>query len=331
MGLNANTDLIIKPSKSNNGIGIRKLSVQDEKIYLEGKAVTIHQIEEIYIQNFLVQKAIQQHEILAAPHPYSVNTLRMVTFRWKNEIRYLLAFARFGSNNDIRDNAGAGSGTDVRVGVTDSGEFLNVAVSQHGQTYTHHPTTGYCFADLGFIPNFDEFKQFVKDCHKSILHLDFISWDIAMGSDGKPIFIEANFAGTTPFYQLAAQKPIFGDLTDEVLQYVKDELLKNKPILMRKDRIKLERKKSNEREKVLQQIKNKNSHFKKRNKKLKSALKSNENELIAKENELIAKENELLNKINEIDRIEENYKKLLYSKSWRYTRPFRYLLKLIKS
>ncbi|PYZ92526.1 hypothetical protein CR194_12715 [Salipaludibacillus keqinensis] len=208
--LDSDKDMIIKPSRSNNGNGVAKLSVRNGKVYLKEKPVTFQDIEDIYKENFLVQEAIQQHPTMAAPHPASVNTLRMVTFRCKNEIRYLLAFARFGSNNDIRDNAGANEGADgIRVGITDSGDFYDVALSKYGKTYTHHPTTGFCFPELNSIPNYDEYIQFVKDCHKNILHLDIISWDIVMGADTKPVFLEPNFAGTPTFYQLASQKPFF--------------------------------------------------------------------------------------------------------------------------
>src|SRR5690625_5839481 len=105
----------------------------------------------------------------------------LISFRWKNEIRHLLTFARFGSDNDIRDNGDVD--TSPRVGVKDSGEFDKIGVSQNGQTFTHHPTTGFCFADLEPIPNFDEFKQFVIECHKKILHLNFASYDIVVGID----------------------------------------------------------------------------------------------------------------------------------------------------
>src|SRR5699024_3024098 len=157
---------------------IETLIIQDKKINIDEIIVTMHIINKIYKKDFIIQKALKQHPNMAAPHPSSVNTLRMVTFRWKNEIRYLLAFARFGSNDDIRDNASVG--ISPRLGITDAGNFLDVAISQNGQTYTHHPTTGFCFADLEPIPNYDEFKQFVIDRHKEFFHLDFVSWDIAV-------------------------------------------------------------------------------------------------------------------------------------------------------
>src|SRR5699024_3102315 len=177
---------------------------------------------------------IEQHPIMAAPHPSSVNTLRIVTFRWKGEIRYLLAFARFGINNDIRDNATVD--VSPALGVTDSGEFYKVALNKNGDRLTHHPTTNYCFADLEPIPDYDNFKQCVINYHKEFIHLDIIAWDIALGKDGKPIVLECNFAGTTWLYQLVTGKSFFGDLTDEVLKYVTDEWKVRQPALMRKHR-----------------------------------------------------------------------------------------------
>lgn len=213
-------DLIIKPSNTNNGLGIKKLKFKNSELYLDGEKVTLKDLESKYGGHFIIQKLIKQHLIIAAPHPSSVNTLRMVTFRWKNEIRHLLTFARFGTDNNVQDNAGAGG---VCVGVKDTGEFLDIAIDEHCNTYTHHPTTGFCFADLQPIPNYNEFKEYVIKLHEDILHHDFVSWDIAVGENGQPVFIELNLRGATWLYQLAAQRPLFGDLTKEVIQHVSRE------------------------------------------------------------------------------------------------------------
>jgi len=92
------SDLIIKPSKTDNGEGIAKLKYDNRALYINDKKVSMEKIEEIYGGHFIVQKVVEQHNIMAAPHPSSVNTLRMVTLRWENEIRYLLTFARFVAN-----------------------------------------------------------------------------------------------------------------------------------------------------------------------------------------------------------------------------------------
>lgn len=323
--LNSETALIIKPSKTNNGTGIKKIIIQDKQIYLDDKPVTIKDLEEIYLENFIVQKAIEQHPNLAAPHPASVNTIRMVTFRWKNEIRYLLAFARFGSNNDVRDNGSVD--ISPRIGISDSGEFFKLGLSQNGQTFTHHPTTGFCFADLEPIPNFDEFKQFVIDSHKSILHLNLVSWDIIVGVDGKPIFLEANFAGTTSFYQLVTQRPFFGDLTDEVLEHVSNELKIKEPVLMLRHRQQIEEKNARKKQKELDKSKELAKQLKQKNKKLRKKRRDLKQKVEDQEKEIskIKKEHS-----EEVKQLKNKYTNIVNSKSYKYTKPLRKIAKWLK-
>jgi len=270
--LNSSAEMVIKPSKSNNGRGVAKFRVLDNKIDFNEKSISFIDLLKIYKEGFIIQKAIEQHPNMAAPHPSSVNTIRIVTFRWKGEIRYLFAFARFGINDDIRDNATVD--VSPAVGITDSGEFFEFAINKSGQTFTHHPTTNFCFADLNPIPNYEEFKQFIKDRHKDFIHLDIISWDIALGLDGKPIILECNFAGSTPFYQIVSQKPFFGDLTVEVLEYVKSEWKNRKPSLMKKHR-----KKGKPKQKDIKRLKKESQKLKKENQFLQQQLEIQEREL----------------------------------------------------
>ena len=62
---------------------------------------------------------------------------------------------------------------------------------------------------------------------------------IIVGVDGKPMFLEVNFGGSTSFYQLATRQSIFGDLTEEVLAHVKNELENKEPVLMYRHRRKI--------------------------------------------------------------------------------------------
>src|SRR5699024_5209015 len=85
--LDYDRDLIIKPSQTNNGTEIKKITIKDRIIYSDGETITFKDLEDKYEENFIVQKVLQQHPNMAAPHPASINTLRMVTFRWKGEIK----------------------------------------------------------------------------------------------------------------------------------------------------------------------------------------------------------------------------------------------------
>src|SRR5690625_552263 len=319
--LDHDRDLIIKTSQTNNGVGIEKITIRGSNIYFNDEIVTLKDLEEKYEENFMVQNVLEQHPNMAAPHPASVNSLRMVTFRWKNEIRHLLTFARFGSDNDIRDNGDVD--TSPRVGVKDSGEFDKIGVSQNGQTFTHHPTTGFCFADLEPIPNFDEFKQFVIECHKKILHLNFASWDIVVGIDGKPVFLEVNFGGSTSFYQLASRRSIFGDLTDEVLEHVRDELQKKEPVLMYRHRRQIAEREARKRERELKRHKSTIAKLKEDSNKLKR-----ENHRLTQQ--LKNHEKEIAKLTSDYRKQKRRYRKIKNSKSYRYTRPLRKLLKVLK-
>jgi hypothetical protein len=213
-------DFIIKKSDSDNGKGVSKVKNNGEELIYKDKAIKLSDLEKEYNYNFVVQKVIKQHSIMAAPHPASVNTLRMVTLRWKGEIHYLLAYARFGANNDVRDHSVAGG---ISIGLNKGGKFEKYGLDLACNVHTKHPTTGYEFKNLDRIPNFEYVKSYVKDLHKKILHHDYVSWDIAIGPNEEPIFIESNFRGSVWRYQLASQSPVFGDMTKEIVEHIKKE------------------------------------------------------------------------------------------------------------
>src|SRR5690625_3636979 len=106
--LSKKEDLIIKPSNMDNGRGIGKLHYRNGQIYYKGKNASMHRLKNALGKNFIVQTVIKQHPLMAEPHPASVNSLRMVTFRWNGTIKHLLTYARFGGGNNVKDHAIAG-------------------------------------------------------------------------------------------------------------------------------------------------------------------------------------------------------------------------------
>lgn len=137
-------DMIVKPSQTDDGYGIRSLVVREPKLFLNDCPCTLSDLETSHGRNFIVQEKIIQHPLMAQVHPDSVNTIRMVTFRWKNEIRMLIAFARFGSHGKLTDNAGTGG---LCCGIDEQGKLNDSAVDVAGMVYSRHPTTGYSFAN----------------------------------------------------------------------------------------------------------------------------------------------------------------------------------------
>lgn len=210
---------VIKPSLTDNGVGITPISISDGLIRTGDSVVGLEGLERSHGGDFIVQSWIRQHPVLAGPHPGSVNTIRMVTFRFDGEIRVLLAFVRFGSGGKLTDNASTGG---VCCGVDESGMLADKVVDKEGRVNRYHPTSGYDFANRVRLPDYDRICRRAIELHGRIWHFDLVSWDIALGESGEPLFVEFNVRGTSFTYQFACGRPLFGDLTEAVLERIRD-------------------------------------------------------------------------------------------------------------
>ena len=213
-------DWIVKPSQTDDGYGIRSLTVVGSQMRLNDCTCTLNDLETQYGCNFIIQEKIVQHPLMAEIHPASVNTIRMVTFRWDSEIQVLMAFARFGNHGRLTDNAGTGG---LCCGIDEHGRLNDAAVDAAGKIYHRHPTTGYSFGNRISIPNYADFCELARDLHRQIFHFDIVSWDLAVGCQGEPLFLEVNFQGVIHVYQFACRRPMFGDLTTNVLEAVREQ------------------------------------------------------------------------------------------------------------
>ena len=210
---------VIKPSQSNSGYGIRTLDTVGGKTYLDGKEKSWAEIDKLYDDNYIVQERITQHAVMAEPHPFSVNTVRLVTIKWAGEVDVLLAFARFGRNKAINDNAGTGG---ICCGIDNNGRLYDNAVDEAGNLYPEHPNTGFSFeSKQTYIPGYEKICTAGIELHKNLLHFHIASWDFAVDAQGEPILLEVNFRGASWIYQFAARRPLFADLTEDVLAYVR--------------------------------------------------------------------------------------------------------------
>lgn len=215
---NEKEDLILKESNADDGKAVKKLVFNKHKLFLNEHEVNLSNIEKIFGDNFIIQRVIKQHPTMAAPHPYSVNTLRMITLRFKDEIHYLCGYGKFGSNKSVIDNAVSGG---ISVAVNERGEFNNWGLDAKAVVHHKHPSTGFDLNALGAVPNYSNVIEFTKALHERIPHAHYVSWDIAIDELGDPVFIEMNFRGKVWQVQLITERPIFGDLTEEILLEIK--------------------------------------------------------------------------------------------------------------
>lgn len=166
--------------------------------------------------NIIIQTLIRQHEEIKKIYPESVNSIRIVTCFINGETRVLSSVIRMGQDGNKLDNASRGG---LFCGINDDGTLKKYAYSKNGVACTTHPQ-GAVFAECR-IPNFDKCKKMVIRLSNRFLRISkLISWDLAMGEDGEPVLIEVNLCyGGTDIHQIA-NGPLFGDITDEVLNGV---------------------------------------------------------------------------------------------------------------
>lgn len=175
-------------------------------------------IQRIKLDNdYVIQEAVKQHEILSSINKSSVNTIRVLTFlRSCGEARVLSSCFRMGRNGSRVDNASAGG---ITVGITDNGHLKSVAYTKYGEPYTKHPDSGVKFKDI-LLPNYEQVIDLVKKQTVKFSRFRLISWDIAIDERGNPILIEANLCyGDLDFHQIN-NGPIFKDLMKEILEEV---------------------------------------------------------------------------------------------------------------
>ncbi|MDO4168364.1 MAG: sugar-transfer associated ATP-grasp domain-containing protein [Lachnospiraceae bacterium] len=179
---------IYKPDRLDCGRGIEIWDCNCSIEYLYNKAKKTPAIlDEMVIQHHLLQKLA----------PGSVNTIRILTIRMKNEIEIIAAALRMGSGESIVDNFSAG-GLAATIDIN-NGIIKNCAYDSLGNSYKVHPFSNVVIQ--GFeIPNWDNILYFVKECAKEF-PLNYVAWDVAV-READCVIIEANPHGMIHVIQL---------------------------------------------------------------------------------------------------------------------------------
>jgi len=96
----------------------------------------------------------------------------------------------------------------------------NFAFNKFAEKYAELPVMVVIFA--GKLPQYEDLIELSKEVAKKILYSRIIGLDMSLNSEGEWKVIEVNL-GTqgTRFLQHAGQ-PFFGEYTDEVIEYVKE-------------------------------------------------------------------------------------------------------------
>lgn len=188
--------LFCKETSGYRGIGTKKIIVKDENL---GKLY--QDLKSINGSHFVVEEQIKQIGVLSEFHPWSINTIRIVTLydTVNDTVHIMSARLRMGNKKNSVDNFhfdGIGANINIETGIIDS-----VGYDAHNQTYLVHPITQKQI--IGFqIPYWQECKAFAMAVARKIPSVRYIGWDIVMQENGHFILIEGNDNADHDFQQL---------------------------------------------------------------------------------------------------------------------------------
>jgi hypothetical protein len=208
---------VIKPTnETGGGRNIYYGNAESRKIYLNSKPHTLSALTNLYKHGFIIQERINQTDILAAFHPHSLNTFRIITLRLNNKIHSLSAIVKFGTKGIMTDNSGDRG---VWVGVTDDGYMKKYGFSHTKGRIEKHPDSCLSFEGV-HLTFFEKAVDFAKNMHHRLIHFDLVSWDIAINTNNNPVFIEYNLIFQGTINSQIANGPLFGELTNDVFTEV---------------------------------------------------------------------------------------------------------------
>lgn len=151
--------------------------------------------------HYILEEPLQEISCLQEFHPWSINTIRVVTlYDTTNDCVHIMnARLRMGNKKNNVDNFhfdGIGANIDIETGLIDG-----VGYDTHNQTYLVHPLTGKQI--IGFkMPEWEKCKQFIDKAARRLPSVRYIGWDLVIKPDGEMCLIEANDNADHDFQQL---------------------------------------------------------------------------------------------------------------------------------
>ncbi|MBQ2311741.1 MAG: hypothetical protein II185_04230 [Firmicutes bacterium] len=205
-------ELVIKPTIETTGarnvvfVDVKKEGVQGLKAALDGAGC-----------DYVVQKVLDQHPNLAALNPDSINTVRILSLLWNDEVSIIGALVRIGVKGVRVDNLVRSNGISCAIG--ECGRFIERGYDKTGKPYAEAPN-GMILGGYK-IPCFDKAVNLAKKYHPRFSHFKLIGWDITITPEGEPVLIEMNLDQPDLYFHQLPMGPLFGDgeLLDQILKF----------------------------------------------------------------------------------------------------------------
>ncbi len=168
--------------------------------------------------DFCIQEIVVCSESIRKIYSHGVNTFRVITYRWKNEICVIPVIMRIGQGGAVVDNAHAGG---MFIAVDSNGKLHETAFTEFKTEYKSHPDTGVIFNEYE-ISNFSEVIECAKKMHANVPQIGSVNWDFTIDNTETPVLIEANVIGGSVWLsEMAHGCGPFGDKTSEILRWLR--------------------------------------------------------------------------------------------------------------
>lgn len=200
--------LVFKPSlSSGGGVGI---------VFYDREEHDPGYVEELFDKfgvGFVAQRLVKQHPDLERINKDSLNTIRVMSFHFNDEVHILSAQLRMGGKGSRVDNITAGG---CACAIKEDGWLSDRAVTRKS-VWTDRHENGLLFKDIR-VPSYDRVLDTVKRLHTQLPYFNIVGWDFAVDQEGEPVLIEFNVVPEQN--QIGGKQPTFGELSDDVFQEV---------------------------------------------------------------------------------------------------------------
>ena len=197
--------------ESSGGHGVQKFLLTGSQAEKERVAEKIFGLGE---RDWVLQRAIEQHPVMARFNPSSLNTFRIITLYLHGRATLCYVLLRVGQAGSFVDNMCSGG---VGIGVEPDGKLHDVGYTYALEQVREH--NGVVLAGES-IPQLPRVIERVLAAHeKCYPAIKLIGWDVCLAADGEPTVVEINASQPEIFVGQLNCGPVFGERTEEVIDY----------------------------------------------------------------------------------------------------------------
>lgn len=176
----------------------------------------ISNIIQSYGENYVIQELVEQSQVTSQINPTSLQTMRINTLFINGKCTAVKNVLRCGARGNIVDNLNAGG---FMISINDDGRVNEFGYSLDGTLHTH--SNDHKLGDI-VLPNFKDVIDTAINTHiNNVPNCSLVGWDFSLTKDNKPILIEANLKFPSCSGVQMCSSPMFGDRTQEVIDFVK--------------------------------------------------------------------------------------------------------------